>query len=131
MPSATKYCHFKPVGSQNTKTVKGKSVASLSKSRRCARTEDEKENSPLECEVDSMSGNCGLKGLGRGRESGRHYHTAHVHKVGKLSAPSRCTTSYRASGKCDPDCKLVKSYTNKKTGKVVRGSCRAPRKAQK
>ena len=132
--SATRYCHFKPVGSKNIVVVKGKTVASLSKSKRCKRTEDEKENSPEECEVDSATGHCGLIGPGRslGREHGRHYHTSHVHKVGKVVVPSRCTTSYRTSGKCEPDCKLVKSYTNRKTGKTVRGSCRAPRvKAQK
>lgn len=135
MPSATRYCHYKPKGTSNTKTVKGSSVTSLSKTRRCKRTDDEMENSPVECEVDSRSGNCGLRdATGRasvGRENGRHYHTSHVHKVGKVAVPSRCTNEYRASGKCAPDCKLVKSYTNRKTGKAVKGSCRAPRvKAQ-
>lgn len=124
MPSATRYCHFKPKGTVNDKGVP-------SKSRRCKRTEDEKENSPVECAVDSISGHCGLRDdsgrLSRSRERGRHYHTSHVHKVGKVAGQSRCATSYRQSGKCAPDCKLVKAYTNRKTGKVVKASCRKPR----
>jgi hypothetical protein len=130
MPSAAKYCHFKPKGTSNTKLVKGKAVTTLSKSRRCKRTDDQKEDSPMECEVDRLSGNCGVRDqsgrLSRSREHGRHYHTSHVHKLGKLHVPSRCVNDYRTSGKCAPDCKLVNSYTNKK-GKVVKASCRAPR----
>ena len=130
MPSAAKYCHFKPKGTSNTRSVKGSTVTSLSKTRRCKRTEHEKENSPMECEVDSRSGNCGLLDRsGRAsvsREHGRHYHTSHVHKLGKLHVPSRCVNDFKVSGKCAPNCKLVKSYTNKK-GKTVKGSCRQPR----
>ena len=129
MPSATRYCHFNPKGTVNAKGLP-------TKSRRCKRTEDEKENSPVDCEVDSLTGHCGLRDntgrLSRSRLRGRHYHTSRVHKVGKVSVPSKCANVYHQSGKCEPECKLVKAYNNRKTGKLVKASCRNPRsKSQK
>jgi len=129
MPSATRYCHFKPKGTVNANGL-------ASKSRRCKRTEVENENSPVECEVDSLTGHCGLRDntgrLSRSRASARKYHTSRHHKVGKVSVPSKCSNVYKESGNCESDCKLVNAYTNKKTGKLVKASCRNPRaKSQK
>lgn len=135
MPSATKYCLYKPKGTTNTKIVNGKSVSTLSKSNRCKTTDNEKENSPNECEVDSLSGNCGLRDpTGRAslsrenaRKHSRRNNTSRVHVVGKVANPSACSLQYHETGICGPNCKLTKSYTNSKTGKLVKGSCRANR----